>query len=131
MDVSNQYTVAKEFGYSESTIKNVLQNYTFKDSASLVDYLCENFEIVESEESEEKMLTVSIRKEPQISVTDLRFETGKLYRHSRCKNHSCTNPLSRLCLPCSHLSLCEQSITKIKRCPCGDPIDFSIRTYTA
>ena len=157
---TSQYQVAFEFGYSKRLIKKLLIKKKYETAGDLIEELekleferiREGHEIEEdqSETEEEKMeeevaenITSSNSTITNANVDDsitivenakqltLREETEILYSKSICL--MCQRAKrTRVILPCSHLTHCENCNPKVRRCPRSDcrlTVDFTISTY--
>ena len=138
MPVETQYRVAVEMGFSKAIVKRILHKCVFESAGDLVDYLEENWEMLEAEEEDdkedereerqEKMETSGVAALTSLSLHD---ETEKLYKQSFCL--VCfKRKRSFVTLPCSHFTICDFCERKTRKCPrtdCQQVIECSIRTY--
>ena len=157
---TSQYQVAVEFGFSKKLIEKLLKSKKYESAGDLIEEL-ENLELQATEqgheaekdqgEAEEKEMEEKIDENKSSSdsaianVGDdavtaitknfkqltLREETERLYYSSICLVCRKTNR-TRIILPCSHLSHCENCNKKVKKCPlptCGSVVDFTIETF--
>ena len=126
--MDSKVVVAIEFGYEEEIINHIVQEKSFKDAGSLVDYLYQLSIEDDFRKVKENISNVKIRKQKAIN-DKLMKETEKLYLSSKCV-HCRQNDRNIVCLPCSHFSLCKVCTSFIRHCPrCKTFISETIMVY--
>ena len=143
--MNSRVQVALEFGYDRDLIDYALEKYKFSCAGDLIDCLedLENESEIEDKiaelkdkkqhEAKEREVKEQIAKQERQEKTwlKLRDETERLYARSlcqRCRRNRC----NIVCLPCSHLSLCQPCSSFLHNCPsCNEYISQTIKTFVS
>ena len=143
-----QLQVASEFGYSHYHIIKLLQRNTYENAAELIEDL-EKSDLQVGDIEKEIVVLTTAKEEMRVDTStadaaaaaavtndcdkklNLREETERLFHESICLV-CCVSKRTRVCLPCCHLTHCEQCETSVKNCPrvdCKKVVECTIRTF--